>query len=132
MKKKWSLNQSTSGVKKEWPRAKKALLNKMWNRNGWPRPSAFDRIKNFDHHDLTAKHLYFRCSRSSNVAIFDKMTTLQNIRMKEQCFAAWSSSAKILIPWPSTSGDLEPEIKMFCSEVMMIKFLILSGPGCPF
>ena len=27
---------------------------------------AFDRIKNFDHHDLTTKH-YFRYSRSPNV-----------------------------------------------------------------
>ena len=34
-----------------------------------------------------------------------KMTRPQNIKIKEQCFAAWSSSSIILIP--STSGDLE-------------------------
>ena len=37
--------------------------------------AAFDRTKNFDHHDLTAKHCYFGCSRSPDVdetKIFDK------------------------------------------------------------
>ena len=34
-----------------------------------------------------------------------KMTRPQNIKIKEQCFAAWSPLSKILIP--STSGDLE-------------------------
>ena len=32
-------------------------------------------LKNFDHHDLTAKHCYFGCSRSPDVdgiKIFDK------------------------------------------------------------
>ena len=36
---------------------------------------AFDMILNFDHHDLTAEHCYFRCSRSPDVdgiKIFDK------------------------------------------------------------
>ena len=33
----------------------------------WPRPPAFDKIKNFDHNDLTAKHCYFSCSRSPDV-----------------------------------------------------------------
>ena len=46
-----------------------------------PRPPAFDRIKNFDHYDLTAKHCYFGCSRSSDVVdrvkILIKMTRLQ-------------------------------------------------------
>ena len=34
-----------------------------------------------------------------------KMTRLQNFKIKEQCFATWSSLSKILIP--STSGGLE-------------------------
>ena len=42
----WNLNQNTPGVKKEQPRVKKALLKKVWSQNGWPRPPAFDRIKN--------------------------------------------------------------------------------------
>ena len=50
-----------------------------------------------------------------------KMTRLQNIVLYSQCFAAWSSLSKILIPL--TSGDLEhPKyVTMFCREVMMIK-----------
>ena len=47
----------------------------MWNQNGWPRSPAFHRTKFFDHHDLTAKHCYFGCSRSPDVdwiKIFDK------------------------------------------------------------
>ena len=46
-----------------------------FGRNGRPRPPAFDRIKTFDHHDLTAKHCYFVCTRSPDVdriKIFDK------------------------------------------------------------
>ena len=46
-----------------------------------------------------------------------KITSLQNIEMKEQCFVAWSTLSKILIP--STSGA--SKITMFSSEVMMIK-----------
>ena len=56
---------------------------KMWNQNGWLKPPAFDRIKNFNHHDLTAKHCYFGCSRllmGSKPLI--KITRLQNIKMK--------------------------------------------------
>ena len=34
-----------------------------------------------------------------------KMTRLQNIKIKEKCFAAWPSLSKILIPL--TLGDLE-------------------------
>ena len=37
--------------------------------------SAFDRIKNADHHDLTAKHCYFECSKFPDVdriKIFDE------------------------------------------------------------
>ena len=30
----------------------------MWNWIEWPKPPAFDKIKNFNHHDLTAKHCY--------------------------------------------------------------------------
>ena len=41
----WLVFQNTPSVKKEWPRAKKALLKKMKNQNGQPRPPAFDRIK---------------------------------------------------------------------------------------
>ena len=40
-----------------------------------PRPLAFDKIKKFDYHNLTAKYCYFRCSRSPDVdgiKIFDK------------------------------------------------------------
>ena len=71
----------------------------MCNQNGQSRPPAFDRIKNFDHHDLTAKHCYFGCSRSPDVdgiKIFDKDDQATNIKikMKEQLI-------------PSTSGDLE-------------------------
>ena len=58
------LNKNTSGVKKVLPRTKKGL---MCNQNGKPRLPAFDRITNFDHHDLTAKHCYFECSRSPDV-----------------------------------------------------------------
>ena len=71
-------------------------------------PPAFDRIKTFDHHDLTAKHCYFVCTRSPDVdgiKIFDKDDqAAKHYSIKEQCFAAWSSLSKILIP--STSGDL--------------------------
>ena len=92
------------------------------------------------------------CTRSPDVdgiKIFNKDDqAARHCSIKEQCFAAWSSLSKILIP--STSGDLvhtkyyrtmfcglvifiknfDPinirrpcahKITMFCSEVMMIK-----------
>ena len=43
-----NLNKNTPGVKKERPRTKRALLKKIWNRNGRPRPPAFDRTEIFD------------------------------------------------------------------------------------
>ena len=45
---------------------------KLSKAGGLARPPAFD---SFKHHDLTAKHCYFRCSRSPDVYginIFDK------------------------------------------------------------
>ena len=39
------------------------------------RPPTFDKIKIFDHHDLTAEQCYFGCSRSPDVdgiKVFDK------------------------------------------------------------
>ena len=74
-------------------------------------PPGFDRFESFGHDELTAKHCYFRCSWPPDVdgiKIFDKddqVTRPQNIKIKEQCFADWSSLSKILIP--STSGGLE-------------------------
>ena len=89
----------------QYARTKKALLIKIWNWNRWPRLPAFNRIENFDYYDVTSKHCYFGCSRSSDVDGIIKMTRPQNIKMKVWCFAAWSSLSKILIP--STSGNLE-------------------------
>ena len=46
-----------------------------WNQNRRPMPPAFDRIKIFDHYDLTAEHCYFRCSKSPDgdgIKILDK------------------------------------------------------------
>ena len=31
------------------------------------RPPTFDRFNNFDHHDLTVKYCYFRCSNPPDV-----------------------------------------------------------------
>ena len=59
-----------------------------------PRPPAFDRIKNIDHHDLIAEYYYFWCLRSPDVKgskLLIKMARPQNIMMKGQCFVAWSS-----------------------------------------
>ena len=58
-------------------------MKKIWNWNRRPRPPAFDRIKNFDYHDLIAKHCYFGCSRSPDVdgiKIFE-ITRPQNINV---------------------------------------------------
>ena len=62
------------------------------------RPPAFDKIKIFDHHDLTVNIVILNVQgllmlMGSKCVI--KMTRSQNIKMKEQCFAAWSSSSKI-------------------------------------
>ena len=35
---------------------KEAMLKKMSNQNGWPRPPAVDGIKMFDNEDQAAKH----------------------------------------------------------------------------
>ena len=48
-----------------------------------------------------------------------KMIRPQNIKMKEQCFVAWSSLSKILSH--QHQETLSTEITKFCSEVMMIK-----------
>ena len=43
--------------------------------NGRPMPPGFDRLVSFSHHELTAKHCYFRCSKPPDVdgiKIFDK------------------------------------------------------------
>ena len=68
-------------------------------------PPGFDRFKSFDHNDLTAKHCYFRCSRSPDVDGIKMFDTDDQAAKHYECFAAWSSLSKILIP--STSGGLE-------------------------
>ena len=71
-------------------------------------PPGFDRLESFGHDELTAKHCYFRCSRPPDVdgiKIFDKDGQAAKHCNKKQCFAAWSSLSKNLIP--STSGGLE-------------------------
>ena len=61
-----STNSNFQNLNQKHSRYKKELKRSCWKRceieMGWPRPSAFDRIKNFDHHDLTAEHCYFWCS----------------------------------------------------------------------
>ena len=60
-------------------------------------PPGFDRVESFGHDELTAKHCYFRCSRPPDVAgikIFNKDDQAATIKIKEQCFAAWSSLSK--------------------------------------
>ena len=50
--------------------------------NEWPRPPCFDRFESLGHDDLTAKHCYFKCSRTSDVdgiKIFDKDDQATNI-----------------------------------------------------
>ena len=47
--------------------------------NGRPMPPGFD-----------AKHYYFRYLRPPDVDGMIKMTRPQNIKIKEQCFVAWS------------------------------------------
>ena len=72
------LSQNTPGAcSYERKQPRKRLVEKDVNQNGRPWPPAFDRIKSFDHHDLTAKlvALLFGCSRSPDVdeiKIFDK------------------------------------------------------------
>ena len=102
------LNKSPPGIKKECWRTKKALLEKVGNRNGRPMLPAFDRIKiliimtSLQSIVILSAHGLLMLMGSK---ILIKMTRPQNIKMKEQCFTAWSSLSKILIP--STSGDLE-------------------------
>ena len=71
-------------------------------------PPGFDRFESFGHDELTAKHCYFKCSRPPDVdgiKTFDKDDQATKHKDKTQCFVAWSSLSKILIP--STSGGLE-------------------------
>ena len=114
-------------VKKEWPRTKNTLLIKMWNQNGWPRPPAFGR---FDHHDLTAKHCYFRCSKSPDVdgiKLFNK-----DCQATKHCsfillFCSLVVFIKILVAFIKNFDPINirrswaPKylITMFCSEVIM-------------
>ena len=51
----------------EQPRTKIGLAEKDMKSNGWPMPPNFDRFESFDHDELTAKHCYFRSSRSPDV-----------------------------------------------------------------
>ena len=37
---------------------KMAMLKKMWNQNGWPRPPAVDGIKIFDNDDQATTHYW--------------------------------------------------------------------------
>ena len=69
------LTKNTPGVKKERPRTKTGLAEKDVKLNGEPMPPGFDSFENFGHDELTAKHCYFRSSRSPDVdgiKIFDK------------------------------------------------------------
>ena len=71
-------------------------------------PPGFNRFESFGHDKLTAKHCYFKYSRPLDVdgiKIFDKDDQAAKHSDKKQCFGAWSSLSKILIP--STSGGLE-------------------------
>ena len=92
-----SIAKNIPGVKKKQPRTKKALLKNM--KSKWVAKAVFDRIKNFDHHDLTAKHYYFGCLRSPDVdgiKIFDKDD--QQVAKYYSfilMFVAWSSLSKI-------------------------------------
>ena len=61
--------------KKEWPRTKTDLAEKDVKSNGQPMPPSFDSFESFGHDEVTAKHCYFRCSRSPDVdgiKIFDE------------------------------------------------------------
>ena len=39
---------------------KKAMLKKMWNQNGWPRPPTVNGIKIFDNDDQVAKQYHYK------------------------------------------------------------------------
>ena len=70
-------------------------------------PPGFDRLESFGNDELTAKYCYFRCLRPPDVdgiKIFDKDDQVSETLRYKQCFVAWSSLSKILIP--STSGGL--------------------------
>ena len=98
--------------KKEWPRTKRALLKKMWNQIGRPRPPAFDRIKNFDHHDLTAKHCYSGAQDLLMLMGSKFLIKMNALRPGHLYQKFWSHQhQETLSTW----------IIMFCSEVMMIE-----------
>ena len=67
-------------------------------KSNWrPIPPGLDRFEYFGHDKLTAKHCYFRCSRPLDVdgiKIFDEDDQATNIKIKDRCFAAWSSLSK--------------------------------------
>ena len=93
-------------MKKEQSRTKTGFAEKDVKSNKQPRPPGFDRFESFGHDKFTAKHCYFRFSRSPDVDGRIKMTRPQNIKLKEQCcFVVRSSLSKILIP--STLEGLE-------------------------
>ena len=57
-------NQKHLRYKKKW---QACLTEKDMKPNGGPMPPDFDRLENFGHEELTAKHCYFRCSRPPDV-----------------------------------------------------------------
>ena len=100
--------ESTPGVKKEWPRAKKGLVEKDMKSKWAAKASCLIGLK-FLTIMTSLQNIVISGAQDllmlmgSKVLI--KMIRPQNIKMKEQCFVAWSSLSKILIP--STSGDLD-------------------------
>ena len=90
-------NQARAGLglarawfKKERPRTKKALLKKMWNQNGCqlPRPPAFDRIKILIIM-ISLQNIVISGAQGLLMLMGSKILTRpQNVKMKEQCFAA--------------------------------------------
>ena len=92
--KKWNLNQKHLRSKKG---AAKYIKRPCWKdaKLKWAAKGSW--FKSFSHDDLTTKHCYFRWSRPPDVdgiKSLIKMTRLQSIKIKEQCFAAWSSLQK--------------------------------------
>ena len=68
-------NQKHPRCKKVAAKNYTGLAEKDVKSNGRPMPPGFDRLESFGHDFLTAKHCYFRCSRSPDVdgiKIFDK------------------------------------------------------------
>ena len=57
------LIKNIPSVKKEQPRTKTDLAEKVMKSNGWPISPGSDRFKSFGHDELTTKHCYLRYSR---------------------------------------------------------------------